>query len=154
MPKITTKYLWAVSYMLTRQSFAWAHPVHKSSRSACKPFLLCQGLSYFPLLPENPEQKKMPSRKQRASVGGVISQRELGRCPKQQVGSFCLEDDRIQTVISLKIKLSALETKSQRCLGLSRCCSAGYSSGMTSSAGIDLCDHSDTLQCSRALWKA
>lgn len=59
-----------------------------------------------------------------------------------------------ELVIPLKIKLSALETKSQRCLGLSRCCSAGYSSGMTSSAATDLWYQSDTLQCSRALWKA
>lgn len=42
----------------------------------------------------NIDQKKMPSRKQRASFGGVISQRELGKCTKQQVGSFSLEDDR------------------------------------------------------------
>lgn len=116
-------------------------PVHKSSCSACKSFLLCRGFSCFPKLPVNPDQKEMPSRKQRASFGGVISQRELHKCTKKQVGSFSLEGDRRNKGAghTLEDEAFSLETKSHRCcLGLSRCCSSGYSSGMTSSAGCVL----------------
>lgn len=60
-----------------------------------------------------------------------------------------------EQVIALKIHLSALKKPPHSCcLGLSRCCSSSHSWGMTSSAGTTLCYHIDTLQCSRAVWKA
>lgn len=84
---------------------------------------------------------------------GILSQAGV-QSNKWVLSGLRMTEGAKELITPLKIKLSALETKSHRwCLSLSRCCSSGYSSGMTSSAGTDLCHHSDTPQYSRELFE-
>jgi len=105
----------------------------------------------------NPEQKEIPSRKNRASFGvpdhGWHFSERTRKVYNAIGGIFSLGDDRRNKGAGHSPEGSSCYSKKknhQCCLGLRRFCNSCHSSGLTSSAGAALCYHTDTLQCSRA----